>query len=373
MKAACATSATLALALGSSCGRMVSIDPTPAPARAGTGGAVGTPSTPATSLTNPPSSATGVTSSSSTVSSTTAATSSGMSCPPLPAQAGPCTPPGCPYAGTPCFAASAAQGAQVFTLRIAHLTVARPASMVSGVLGQVLHSAITPEVHACNLHGAATASWLLRFDLPNGALTTGGAKPAQTASGPYAFVDEHVTFGSSTFHIAPAAASAPFTDCAIDSSPIPEVLLPMYLDHGGASIVLLSLHAVRFGGGTFSNDHRCIGSFDAAGLDPSAGCMPDAQHPLFSDGGGVTGSFVLAEADRIDVAPTGQSLCVLLSGDASQYGDGGHPIVRCKKAANSDFVFQGDWCAATDEAATATCHDALRFAATFAASRVDLQ
>jgi hypothetical protein len=244
--------------------------------------------------------------------------------------------------------------------------------MVSGVLGQVLQGAITPNVHACNLHGTATASWLLRFDLPNGTLTTGGAKPAQTAQGPYAFVDELLTFGSSVFHVAPVAASAPFTGCAIDGSPIPEVLLPMYLDQGGASIVLLSLHTVRFAGGTFSNDHRCIGSYDAAGLDPSTGCIPDAQHPLFSDGGSVTGSFVLAEADRIDVAPTGQSLCVLLSGDASQYGDGGSPTLRCKKGPHNEFAFQGDWCTATDQAATATCHDALRFAATFTASAVDL-
>jgi hypothetical protein len=244
--------------------------------------------------------------------------------------------------------------------------------MVSGVLGQVLEGAITPDVHACNLHGAATASWLLRFDLPNGALTTGGARPVQTASGPYAFVDELVTFGSSSFHVAPAAAAAPFTGCAIDASPIPEVLLPMYLDQGGGSIVLLALHALRFGGGTFSDDHRCIGSYDAAGLDPSTGCTPDAQHPLFSDGGSVTGSFVLAEADRIDVAAMGQSLCVLLSGDAAQYGDGGQPTIRCKKGPNDDLAFQGDWCAATDQAATPACHDALRFVATFAASAVDL-
>jgi hypothetical protein len=308
----------------------------------------------------------------SSAASTSASSSSGMSCPPLASPPGACLSPGCPFDATPCLAAKQQWGASVFALRVAHLTVAAPASIANGVLGTVLDGAITPNVQTCNLKGSATFSWLLQFDLGALTITTGGAKPGAGISGPFAFVEEDVTFDASSFHVAPATVAAAFAGCAIDSSAAADVRLPLYLNAQGSSMILLPLHQLRFSGGFFTSDHSCIGAYNAAGLDPSQGCAPDAQHPLYVDGGRTSGYFALDESDRVTVAPLGESLCLLLSGDPSQYGDLAQPVAHCKRGPNNDLLFQGDWCAATDQPATPACHDALHFSATFAASGVDL-
>ena len=81
----------------------------------------------------------------------------------------------------------------------------------------------------------------------------------------------------------------------------------------------------------------------------------------------MSGFFVLAEADTVDVPVLGSSLCVLLSGDAQGFGDGGTPVAHCKRDAAGKILFKGDWCAATDAPSTPGCEDALRFSARFAA------
>jgi hypothetical protein len=45
----------------------------------------------------------------------------------------------------------------------------------------------------------------------------------------------------------------------------------------------------------------------------------------------------------------------------------------CKRDASGKILFQGDWCAATNQAATAGCADAVQVSATFAAQAVTIQ
>ena len=94
--------------------------------------------------------------------------------------------------------------------------------------------------------------------------------------------------------------------------------------------------------------------------------------PQFIDGASLDGFVELEKADGVKVEQlSGESLCLLLTNNATLYGDPAGKV--CKRDANNKIVFQGDWCAATNSAATATCADAISLGATFAASSVALK
>jgi hypothetical protein len=46
------------------------------------------------------------------------------------------------------------------------------------------------------------------------------------------------------------------------------------------------------------------------------------------------------------------------------------PLAHCKKGPNGEILFPGDWCAAQNQPATASCHDAVQLSASFTASGV---
>ena len=62
---------------------------------------------------------------------------------------------------------------------------------------------------------------------------------------------------------------------------------------------------------------------------------------------------------------------MLLTGNAAQYGQQSGGTTVCKTGP-SGILFPGDWCAATNGPATATCHDAVQLVASFAASGVKI-
>ncbi len=107
------------------------------------------------------------------------------------------------------------------------------------------------------------------------------------------------------------------------------------------------------------------------GFDPAKNCLPDAMHPLFINGAKLDGHITLEDADAVDIGTLSQSLCVLLSGDSSTYGDGGSPIERCKRT-NGVIDFKGDWCSTTNMPADAACFDAVSLGADFAASAITI-
>ena len=127
--------------------------------------------------------------------------------------------------------------------------------------------------------------------LQSGRITTGGAAPLASPSGPFTFIDKAVVLGGATLLVTPVTVEASLAGCSIDSAPA-NVTLPVYLDAMGASALYLPFRNLRFQSGTFSADHSCIGSYDAVGLDPVDQCVPDAQHPLFIDGAGASGHFI---------------------------------------------------------------------------------
>jgi hypothetical protein len=245
------------------------------------------------------------------------------------------------------------------TLRNSHLTIAHPAALATGLVHSVLDTAFTPDATSCNLNGGATANWILE-ETDATHLAIGAARPV-TAGNPYAFIDE--TIGS--LPVAPVMA----TEGSSGFGPV-DVILPVFLDAAGTQVLLFPVRDLVV---TMTTDasNTCVGTYNAAGLDPANSCLPDATHPAFLDDGTLTGFIGLEDADAVDISTLSESLCVLLSGNATMYGDGASPVQHCKRTGGV-IDFPGDWCSATNTAATSTCHDAVQLDAAFAASGVAL-
>src|SRR5262249_14644764 len=150
-----------------------------------------------------------------------------------------------------------------------------------------------------------------------------------------------------------------------------DVNLPIYLAaNDPAPSIILPVRKAKLAG-TLSASNNCIGKYNDDKLMPMNGCAGTDQNPAFTDAGTLDGHMVLNEADTLIIAPLGQSLCVLLSGNAAMYGDGGNPT-KCKRDPNGKIIFQGDWCHATDAPAGAGCADSSKIQGSFAASAVKL-
>jgi hypothetical protein len=362
------SSTLVGLALASThCGGSVVVD----------GGAGG--STPTSSASNGPSGP-GVT----TGSGGPTTTSSGV----VTSGGGPCNGPGGSLPNVPCTPTVAAckanasvclalvdnSGASPFGLRMSDLSITAPPSLTKGLIKGVIENGVTLNDAQCNLNGGGTLSWLLQLDTVAGTLRTGGAHPQSNPDDGYAFDDEVFPQGQGVaFHVQPVTLSGALDAACATTTSAADLNLPVFFDLPGSAELLLPLRQTSFTIAKLSSDHNCIGEFNAAALDPASGCVPDSLHPGFLHAGQVSAYLSLEEADTVVIAPIGQTLCVVLSGDAAAFGDGAQPTTRCKRDGGGHIVFNGDWCAAEGQPATPECHDALRFEGSFAASAVRIK
>lgn len=282
-----------------------------------------------------------------------------------------CSPkPECPYAaGADCLAFTDNTDQSKFTLRMSQLTVTQPEALSKDTVAEIVSRGVRAKLPECKLQGDGTFNWLLEFDTAAGTLRTGGAKPVADPDNGYCFTDETVMQNGMPFVIAPIEGDAPINDGRFSAAITADVIVPIYLDATDTSkVVLLPLRQARLYDGEISADNNCIGKYNAAGLDPVNLCLPEDGKPAFIDGGKLEGFITIEEADTVVIDVLGQTMCVLLSADTLTYGDGGSPVQRCKRDANDVITLTGDWCAATNSAATADCKDAFKLGATFAAS-----
>jgi hypothetical protein len=290
---------------------------------------------------------------------------------------GACSPgAACPSASSPCLAANPQNGASVFGLRMAHATFQKPQAFTTGIVQNVVGGAIEANEPACNLSGTGTFNWLLQYDTNKGLVVVGGALPVASWGAPYSFVNTSVpTLGGGTLEVTPGILKAPFIGCQVDAdSGGAEIVLPLYLNANANSTLYLPLHDLQIMKGSVDADHSCIGTYNAAGLDPSNSCNPDPSHPAYIDGAYLSAYILLSEADTLPVQAISETLCVLLSGNATTYGQPGPTgLVVCKKSANGQILFQGDWCSTTNSPATSACADSVQVFASFAASGVTIQ
>ena len=121
----------------------------------------------------------------------------------------------------------------------------------------------------------------------------------------------------------------------------------------------MPLSHVVFQDVTLSAGGNCVGSFNAAALDST--CTEDPTLCLKWRTAGAVGGFIkLTDADQVNVALLGESLCVLLTGADK------NSMNQCPTTA----LTQGDYCSTT--LAAGGCGDSFWFASTFAASGVAL-
>jgi len=237
---------------------------------------------------------------------------------------------------------------------------------VAGIVG----GAVTPSNAGCNLNGSATFNWLIQFDTAASSIKTGGAKPVADATTGYSFVDE--TVGG--LHLQPItyAGVKPDASGAFTVTTGQDLFVPIYLDAGGTSVVILPLKNSRLTMGTLSTSQNCIGQYNAENLDVANSCLPDSKNKAFTTGAKIDGIITLEDADTVVVSSLSQTLCVLLSQNPAMYGEKNAAGVSICKRTGGVIDFKGDWCAKTNAAADATCVDAARLEGGLAASSVKI-
>ncbi len=262
-------------------------------------------------------------------------------------------------------------GLTKFGLRMSEIDLTSPPALTAGIFHSVFAGSTGLDLPVCNQNATGTVSWLLQFDTTAMTLKLGGAKPVATPTDGYAFVDAMI--GGA--HVQPAT----FSDVSPDAmgrfaaTTGVDLVLPIFLDAASTSSIVLPLHQARISTGTLSSHNDCIGTYNAAGLDPANSCTPDSTHPAFLDAGSLEGFMTLEEADKLPVAAINQSLCVLLSGNATMYGvPSAMGVTVCKRDASGQILFQGDWCSTTNLAASGGCADASQLRANFAAGSVKI-
>jgi hypothetical protein len=123
---------------------------------------------------------------------------------------------------------------------------------------------------------------------------------------------------------------------------------------------------------------NCVGVYQGATLDSTSGCQPtDATHPAWQgvqdttpgEGDGRTdGYFLITELEQIYSSVLNSTLCVVYQGlnAAKAAGWATDTDQRCRGSAkwnpkdSTNGLPPGDWCAATNSAATPSCHDAFK-------------
>jgi hypothetical protein len=289
---------------------------------------------------------------------------------------GTCAPgASCPAVTSECIALVDNTGKDKFALRITQLTLSRPAALTNQVITQLLAQGVTLNLPNClsesghaTLKGDGMFSWVLEFDKTSGMLRTGGASPEADPTQGYCFVNETIQ----TIPVAPFTVSAPIEGGKFAIEMGMDVTVPIF-QPGGASTILLPLSKARIFNASISSDNNCIGKYNAEGLRPGNLCLPEDAAPRYIDGADLDGYVTLENADKVMVDALKQSLCVLLSADAATYGDGVAAGQHCKRDAMNNITFKGDWCSTTDSDATATCADAVKLGAKFAASAVSVK
>jgi hypothetical protein len=267
----------------------------------------------------------------------------------------------CTTTPSECVALADNRDASTFTLRMSSLDFEAPSAFATGVVAEMLHANVTANLADCRLDGLGTFNWLLTFGGPT--LVTGGGYPVPDPRAGYTMVDTQV----GPLRVAPALATSGLESDGRFASEPTDLILPTYLDAAGTELLLFPLQNVVLAG-QLSADHSCVGTYQADALTPPD-CRESPGVPAFLSGGTADGFIDLDEADKVMFGPMQQSLCVLLAGDVAAWGDGASPA-RCKRTEDGRVAFQGDWCAATNSAATADCANAVRLHARFSASAV---
>ena len=288
------------------------------------------------------------------------------------APTGACAPtdPTCPTlaVASDCQAVVDNSGKDKFALRMSQLSLEKPAALVEEFVYKLVATGVYWNLPQCNIVGDGTFSLITEFDKTTGKVRSGGALPVADPTEGYCFDYDAAN------NVSPVEVNATLgEDGSFETEPIPLVVVPIYQDLTAADAIYLPLREARIHSAKISADQNCIGSFNATGLEPGNLCLtdyePDPYVESYINGATLDGYITLEEADEVLVPQLNQTLCVLLSGDSAEFGEGDKPI-KCKRDGGT-IVFEGDWCS-TDNAAGG-CKDAVELRARLAAAAVELR
>ncbi|MBK7580244.1 MAG: hypothetical protein IPI67_08585 [Myxococcales bacterium] len=283
-------------------------------------------------------------------------------------QAAECYSAGPSGPGAECLAKADNSSSAKWQGRLSSILVKSPPALAAEfVQAQVIDKGISLKQPSCNENGDGTFSWLFEIDPATKKMRTGGALPITDpkaggcfvslpgAAVPVAPIDVDVTLG---------AGDMSFSAKDLDVN-VPIFLSPTDLSNP----IILPLHKVEIEATFNDATHNCAGKFNGAELEPINSCQPDTKaippQRTWTPGGALKGYITVDEADKVNIDTLGASLCVLLAG-VSWKG----PEKNCQSSDQwkAGSRPEGDWCAATNSAADASCKDAYLLAADFAAS-----
>jgi hypothetical protein len=140
-----------------------------------------------------------------------------------------------------------------------------------------------------------------------------------------------------------------------------DINIPIFLSEELSSAIILPIRDARIEDVTLSPDGNCVGSFNAAALDPS--CAEDRDLcPKWRTAGALGGYITLEQADTVKIRDLNdKSLCAFL---ASEQGS------VCARDASGNIQFRGDYCSKDKQ--PGSCQNSVWLAATFAASAVKI-
>ncbi len=287
------------------------------------------------------------------------------------------TDPACPALAVKsgCLALTDYSGKDQFVLRLAQLEVTAPAVLTSKVVKDLIGSGVNINLDKCNIPGKGTFSLITEFDLKGGKIKTGGGLPAASPADGYCYANDPAN------KVAPVEVAAHFTagpsGTTFATDAIAKIVMPVYQDATAKSAIFLPVSQAKLTDGTISADHNCIGSFNAAKLQPSNNCLPDPDTGVnfFTNAAKLDGFVTLEEADAVQVPQLTETLCALFVGTDSaavaKYVDGAASPKKCKRTDGKTIDLKGDWCSTSNSAGG--CQDAFKLTANLAASAVKLK
>lgn len=296
----------------------------------------------------------------------------------------PCPGPACDLSSSKCLAVTDNAAKSTIALRVGQFRAVEPPAFAQALVqNSFFDKAMGLRYENCNLKDDALLSWLLRWNLATGELSTGGGPPiadGAAAKTGTCFID--LTDATSGFHVAPKTVhSAIADDGSFQSDPIDELNLPIFADANATSQIVLPLRklvvssipgtGLTANDGAPARDGNCIGTYDGSEVDVSNGCQASTTQSTWIPAARVEGFISLEESDKVMVPLRpgfNVSLCVLIANDPTytKYTD---PTGHCVRE-NGRITLRGDWDAATNTAGGA--RDANRFAGLFAASAIEV-
>lgn len=264
-----------------------------------------------------------------------------------------------------CVAIVDNKDATKYGLRMAQLTLEKPAALANPLIAGIIDDGVTMNLEDCFLTGNGTFSWLLEFDSATGKLKTGGAEPAKDPTAGYCFVN--TTLDGTP--VAPLVVdAAPDASGKFSVTVGGDVVVPIFLTDT-SDYILLPLREAKIIDATLTSDQNCIGKFNSATLDTVDACEPAGEVTRFENGATLDAYITLEDADAVRIAalPGNKSLCTLLTGETSADDD-----AVCPRDADGKITSKGDWCSTTNAAADAACADAYKLGAKFAATAVKI-